>query len=1824
MANEELTMSLSVLPGAMTGISTLMAGMVSINNVFMDMTRQIDSTFGLVDATIVTAGTVIAQFGLQAAEAYGQFEQGMKIVQMVSGQTKSDIEQLSQAANQFSVQYRTDIDQITEGLQTLGRAGLNSASEQTEVLQNGLNTAKLEGRDLNGVLEELIQNTALLGGNLKENNFGEDSGYVNDLLVATSMSAPITTHDVSETLKYSGGIAAAAGARVRDEQGNEDEHGKAILEDYMGAIAAFAQKGVTGSIAGTALRAFFNKPATQDSSVTEALGMINLKPEDLWEDDEETMKPVSQQIEIIQKQMDKLNISTMDKLQIWSKIVGGKMGQQMMKLDSSDIKELTKDIQAADNAGGLAADSMKTYQANMKEMAEQGQVAFREFGGNVAQFINPFLDIITEVLKIFSNPMVSKLLFAGFLGAIGKVASVIKKILTNLKEEFATFMSYFKSGDTLMAMKPSVERGLNRKGGYTDYSRAKAPEGISTVKDLVDSFKLSAQADRLKYLREELGLSDSQIAARDITSKWTSDKLIKGTPDSKIMENAIDNNLLTKNQFNDIFVLSAEEWRAKYKNSIQKLSDSIKKVADTIEEGANQIGAEDDYLIAARDAERKRLNQQGNIGSRDKGPADISDENWYTRKKIGDNWRTNIKGNEKSETTTFDPFNRRKIGDNWRTNIKVDPYADLKKKFLEEPEPVYSKEAEQFSNFYNKNADKLIAKFRPLNFRYQIPFEQIMESYMKGLVPQISKKDFGNLIYDKESGSTIKDVFGNRHGMFNKAYKDFTNKLENGLKLYLEELGEQIPTHEKKTYSTLEELKADKQGRKTMSKKDIASILDARGVDYGGDINKIKRDDLINLAGGHILDWNKMNWNDFRKFAKDEGVSAKGSREDIINRLNEKYRNELTPEQKNWLDDFDNVTKELEGVHQENQRLIDDIKRMREEVAAIKANREKREELENWDPVENARKKREENDELLKNERQKIHDDLNGKYWSQSTPKQMYDSPIGPQKVSQDLKNEFMDFFYSQESKTLQNLHKGKTTDVSYYLYPEEHARSRGFWTPEDSELYYHPEAHKRNYDNNPFAGMGPGSALSAFNNISNMQEESKRQLLRDKIGGITSSVTSGVSGFFSNAKERLTRNREGRMIGYANATTKFQKLTNVVGNVTDLAGGPLMIAMEGLTLIINYIQGLYDDYCQSLKEAKDAVKEAYSNRSQVESDMKKLYNEQNPEAEKDEADDYVLEQYGKMYDSLRDNNADFRKWIEATSHTTGVPKQYEMDEEANDGSMKQVEEEEKSDEEQLQAAINENNYALYEATAQLQVATDKLVTKMQDGMWGIDGKSSQLSDALGQAQDTWLGLTEGSGSIENGEFLKTASQKDENYAGDTELTGLLLEDFKDAKGDWKKGLKTVFGKDFKAITSTMNSEAIGAANSMAIFSNSLEKKGSARLQSSMMNDRKSWQKLAKEMAKYEKKTGKHAMTQNVTNKRMENLIKKLQIDTHLSRAQVIAAAQLQQLQDMYQVAEQTFVPLMSDQATTAAQLYDTTAGGVYPSTGEAAGGAVSTAANAAQIAAYLSVMAQNAAIEASYQKDLMDGKTQANSKEEYLKEARGTHVQLLYGAQINWETGEVSEERVPYIDTYIGGDKEKQKRIAHALEYQGDRLRNPEWTDQQVSDYSKRINDLIDQGVNFGDAMELARKNYAGAAAPLIHQAYLSSGAGEDEPSSGGGGGGDGGSGSDNNDKDTGTKKERVDLVLCNKKEIPKLNVNLFKKPPTFTVLNKNFKLRDVKINTEDKPKAIMSSIKNAFIDVQKRTDPKIIQDEEAEYDPAGATDGNALPSGSSRPTTN
>ena len=2033
MPQEEVTMMMSVVPGAMTGISTLMSGLVSVNNIFMDMTRQIDSSFGLIDSTIVTTGAVVAQLGFQAAQAFGEFEQGMKVVQMVSNQTASDMDFLKQKANEFSVSYRMDIDQITEGLQTLGRAGLNSASEQTEVLQEGLSTAKLESRDLNGVLEELIQNTALLGGNLKGSDFGESSKYVNDLLVATSMTAPITTHDVSETLKYSGGIAAAAGANI------ETEEGKRILEDYMGAIAAFAQKGVTGSIAGTALRAFFNKPATQDSSVTDALASIKLKPEYLWEDDEETMKPVSEQIDIITKQMDKLDVSTMDRLQIWSKIVGGKMGQQMMKLDSSTIKDITKDIQAADDAESLAAGTFQTFQANMKEMTEQGQVAFREFGSKVAYFLNPIIDVITKILEMLSNPAVMAGITAAFMSFIGLVYSKIKGIFTKLKGEFSDFVKYFKSGEELYSVKPSVIRGLERKsGGITDYSKTTVSKDVTSVKDLVNSYKSQAQADRLEYLRSQ-GLTDAQIAARGITSKWSSQKLVDGTPDSEIMKYLIDNNKLSKEEFNDIFVLSADEWRKKYQKNFGELIETLEEVNSEVEKtdeatkerlasykakrqevreqaginpektkADNEKYMEETFGVSpkssisnpiidnakkanqARETYEKRI--QENLEKVEESVEEektIEDDIVEGKTKLKEHVDNLIKKGEYEEAMRYiragykdnlgglppQYYNWEKIVGDINTtqeqvpglnkgvtrpvfsenpiipdmseipeehliinspeynavvdsikkahestkevNTAVEEYFSLLNNELQAfamdlKNPGYKEsqiKSQAFDDFYEKNKSKKLGQMGiPVTKQDKVLLspDVIKESFLEGLVPNISKEQFKNL--PLSTGGIVADIFQNNKQL-DSAYNNFTKLLENRLKEYLDFIAPPISKTqgtEKDSFKYISdpgEL-AEPAGPGRSGKWSANRIIDFMKDTYGiEDIDglvltsSLGKNNLANLVFPFMRDWsipgNKkggMTNQEFDEMAKQLGLDTTGmkNRQERIDALNKHLSGKLGIGAQNWLDDYNEIADSMKppeplAGQPELNALAKNVNKFREDAAK---------------QVEELNKKRELNEKA-----EQTHKDLEKAMNVEGIDKELEELEHNLDEIYDTVKKQLNDLNNEihAELNELSRKNKGKGYSGTKYDFVDEYEamedsvkkdmrgerqknfnKKRSKQEREDMRKRIRDDLDKESKENMMLAmrGMAPrygpsddgpsdekedllisGMSNKAVRDAMENGPDTIRNKLSNKLSGIGDSISAGISGFFANAKKRLTKNRPGRMLGYANATTKFQKLTNVVGNVTDLMGGPLMVAMEAFTIIMNYVNELYQEYQSDLKDLSSSVKEAYSDMSSAESGLKQSYRENNPDATNEDVENYILDVYSQRYEDFKS-----QAWLDK-ANITGDKQltEYEYDEEKDDGSFKEKEEEEKTEEQAYKEAVDKNTGALYAATAQLQASMNSLVNKMQDGVWGVDGLSSVISDTLGGLQDhlfSWDG--QGSGFIEEGGFLLTASQKDSNYQGYTEMAGLMLEDLRDSNGDLYQGMQTMLGKDAKDVLSSMSPQGKSLLQNLANFSANKEFIGAdgkkymglsraenLKMQQSMKMDKKSWQAAAKELAKVEmkKKSGKEVTGKDT--RRLEGYIKKLATETGLSEIKIKQGLQLQQLQDMYSVAQQVMIPLAEQQAQIAAEhlvFGEATAG----STNSTSTGANDTAAIASVIASYVAVVAQAKSGEAYFEAQRQKGDPDALAAKdynEYMSKGYGQNISLdnlasnvpglgaIYSAGkttglTKWMLGDKYDEFNKFTSgTAFHLNAEHPERFYGqmlTLEAMGEKARNPSWTDEQAEANAKKK--LSSYFGSTGQALynedvisKIVRENYAGAITPSLLNQYMGSDIGEvgDE---GGGSGSGSGSGSGGKDKDQGTRKERVDLVLCNKKEIPKLNVNLFKKPPTFTVLNKNFKLRDVKINTEDKPKAIMASIKNAFIDVQKRSDPKIIQDEEAEYDPVAATDGNSLPSGSSKPRTN
>lgn len=429
-SNERVGITLDVLPGTFAGVTAALGGFNELVAATSMFSKAVADSTSVVDAMTLTLGVALAGAAWESAKAFGELERGMKIVQAVSGQTSSEISVLTQKANEFSVKYKMGIDDITAGLQTLGRAGLSNVNTQLDTMQAGLQAAKIQGMELNDALEKIVATTALLGGDLKSANFGQQAEKLTSQLLSTAMTAPIDLNDVVQTLSYSGGTAAAAGINIQ----NDD-----ALYDYLGAISAFAQKGVKGSMAGTAMRAFFTKPASQDTSVVEALGKLDMKASDLWEPGGNAMRPVSEQIELIHKQMDKLHMSTLDQIELWGKIVGPKMGQQMMKLDESTIKETSRDIRQTASATELANMTMDNFLSDIATLEQQAQKSWRGYGEAALAWISPVVKGISGLFNILGTDIGGFPIFQQF----GKMAIIL--VVSKVIQSLGAIKNLFKS-----------------------------------------------------------------------------------------------------------------------------------------------------------------------------------------------------------------------------------------------------------------------------------------------------------------------------------------------------------------------------------------------------------------------------------------------------------------------------------------------------------------------------------------------------------------------------------------------------------------------------------------------------------------------------------------------------------------------------------------------------------------------------------------------------------------------------------------------------------------------------------------------------------------------------------------------------------------------------------------------------------------------------------------------------------------------------------------------------------------------------------------------------------------------------------------------------------------------------------------------------------------------------------------------------------------------------------------------------------------------------------------------------------------------------------
>ena len=434
--------------------ATLLAvqsGLNSLTAVAGSVGRGLSDAMTTAQSAALTLGTVAVMGMQKAIGAASEYQAKMAQVKAISGQSDAEVNQLGASAQQLSAKYGMSLDDVTDGLITLGRAGINNAAVQTGVLEEGFKMAKLEGMDLNESLEDLITTTNLLNGSTVDMNSSEYSTQVSEMntkLLTASQVAPLDVKNIIESLQYAGGSAAVS---------HMDQ------DNLLATISALGARGTKGALAGTALRNFMTRSIT--STGENALESIGLSGDSLWKFGGNTMRSFSDMKRMLDDTMKDRGMTTQDQLSFWSKFAGPKMANQLMKIDPDQVDEYEAKIEDGINT----QDEMNTILNSTKELWNEITSSIGNFFVNVGSkfliIINPLLQVVKILTSVFSGDgilggIMSQLF--GWLGAGGLVTAIVAAGAALFNTIGPSVASIFHKAEGIRGIGKDIEEEVGR------------------------------------------------------------------------------------------------------------------------------------------------------------------------------------------------------------------------------------------------------------------------------------------------------------------------------------------------------------------------------------------------------------------------------------------------------------------------------------------------------------------------------------------------------------------------------------------------------------------------------------------------------------------------------------------------------------------------------------------------------------------------------------------------------------------------------------------------------------------------------------------------------------------------------------------------------------------------------------------------------------------------------------------------------------------------------------------------------------------------------------------------------------------------------------------------------------------------------------------------------------------------------------------------------------------------------------------------------------------------------------------------------------------
>lgn len=355
------------------------------------------------------------------------FEAQMSKVGAVSRASGDQIAALSAEARRLGAVTDRSASEAAQAMEYLSMAGLG-VEEQLKSTEGVIQLAGSAGTDL-GRSADIATN--ILGGFRME---VEQLGRVNDTLVNTFTKSNVNLEELSEAMKMVAPIASGLGAEI---------------EEVSAMVGLLGDVGIKGTMAGTALRAAYQRLAAPTGAAARALDAMNISVADA----DGNMRPLTDIIGDMADATESMgNVARTTALKdIFGERAAGALSELMQQAGGDEIRRFTEEVGQAgaaaetyarmlDNTDGSLKESLSALEAlsitigtqllpTVNEWIQRGTVLFRYLEKFARE--NEFLTrVILKLAMAFSAFLV---VGGGGLWVFGNMLDLLRRFLPLIK-----------------------------------------------------------------------------------------------------------------------------------------------------------------------------------------------------------------------------------------------------------------------------------------------------------------------------------------------------------------------------------------------------------------------------------------------------------------------------------------------------------------------------------------------------------------------------------------------------------------------------------------------------------------------------------------------------------------------------------------------------------------------------------------------------------------------------------------------------------------------------------------------------------------------------------------------------------------------------------------------------------------------------------------------------------------------------------------------------------------------------------------------------------------------------------------------------------------------------------------------------------------------------------------------------------------------------------------------------------------------------------------------------------------------------------------------